>query len=72
MVWFVQTVMAVSHMHDQRMLHRDIKADNVLLKQNGMIKVADFGTSKMFDTRDMLTRTETGTPSYMCPEISQG
>ena len=72
MTWFVQIVLAIEFMHNQRTIHRDIKSENILLDKNGMIKLADFGTAKRFKTANLAqTQRAKGTPLYMCPEMFQ-
>lgn len=44
--WFVQICLALKHIHDRFILHRDIKSENVFLTQSGALKVGDFGISK--------------------------
>ncbi|XP_031552591.1 serine/threonine-protein kinase Nek11-like [Actinia tenebrosa] len=66
--WFIQIVLAVQFMHSKRVLHRDLKTRNIFLKNN-MIKLGDFGISRiLMGTSDMAT-TFTGTPYYMSPEV---
>ena len=55
-------------MHDNRMLHRDIKADNVFLKKGGMVKFGDFGFSKEFESDNLKTVAKAGAPLYNAPE----
>ncbi|XP_064908880.1 serine/threonine-protein kinase Nek3 isoform X5 [Columba livia] len=45
--WFVQMCLAVKHIHDKRVLHRDIKSKNVFLTQNGKVKLGDFGSAHL-------------------------
>ncbi|KAM7065494.1 serine/threonine-protein kinase Nek3 isoform 2-T3 [Acridotheres tristis] len=45
--WFVQMCLAVKHIHDKRVLHRDIKSKNVFLTQNGKVKLGDFGSARL-------------------------
>ena len=68
---FLQCLMAVHHVHNKHMIHRDIKSANVLLCSNGMIKLGDFGFSKMFanTVSDDVGKTFCGTPYYVAPEI---
>ncbi|KPI88263.1 protein kinase NEK family HsNEK1-like protein [Leptomonas seymouri] len=71
---FVQLVMALHYLHNRHnTLHRDIKAANVILSSNGLVKLADFGFSKPYQVPDGV-RTACmgsfcGTPQYMAPEV---
>ncbi|MDG1895998.1 MAG: serine/threonine-protein kinase [Fuerstiella sp.] len=64
------TAEALKHAHDQNMVHRDVKPDNILLTSKGVVKVADFGLVKTLDEDVALTQNDTGlgTPLYMAPE----
>ncbi|MBX9681922.1 MAG: serine/threonine protein kinase [Gemmataceae bacterium] len=61
---------ALEHAHELKMMHRDVKPDNVLLTKKGVLKVADLGLAKAQDDDMQLTKTGTGagTPIYMAPE----
>jgi serine/threonine-protein kinase len=61
---------ALKHAHDQNMIHRDIKPDNILVTSRGVVKVADFGLAKAIDEDVSMTQSGTGlgTPLYMAPE----
>ncbi len=61
---------ALKHAHDQNMIHRDIKPDNILVTSRGVVKVADFGLAKALDEDVSMTQSGTGlgTPLYMAPE----
>ncbi|KAI8479488.1 Serine/threonine-protein kinase Nek11 [Branchiostoma belcheri] len=68
MEWFIQLLLAVQHMHQRKVLHRDLKARHIFMKNN-VLKVGDFGISRiLMGTSDMAT-TFTGTPYYMSPEV---
>ncbi len=63
---------ALDHAHEKGIVHRDIKPENVLLSRDGVVKVADFGLSRLLGPDDgtRLTRTQLilGTYEYMAPE----
>ncbi len=62
---------AIDHAHHQGILHRDLRPSNVLVSDNGLVKVADFGTSRFLEIAAHGT-TVIGSPPYMAPEQFQG
>ncbi|XP_072832271.1 serine/threonine-protein kinase Nek5 isoform X2 [Vicugna pacos] len=70
--WFVQISLGLKHIHDRKILHRDIKAQNIFLSKNGMVaKLGDFGIARVLNNTMELARTCVGTPYYLSPEICQ-
>ncbi|NWR50801.1 NEK3 kinase, partial [Regulus satrapa] len=67
--WFVQMCLAVKHIHDKRVLHRDIKSKNVFLTQSGKVKLGDFGSARLLAHPMSYACTYVGTPYYVPPEI---
>eukprot|EP00929_Paragymnodinium_shiwhaense_P100938 TRINITY_DN63642_c0_g1_i1.p1 TRINITY_DN63642_c0_g1~~TRINITY_DN63642_c0_g1_i1.p1 ORF type:complete len:994 (+),score=152.25 TRINITY_DN63642_c0_g1_i1:125-3106(+) len=65
-----QCVLGLQHMHKQRILHRDIKGQNIFLTKSGTAKLGDFGIAKIFEQNEQSqAKTTIGTPSYLAPEV---
>ncbi|WVZ05040.1 hypothetical protein V8G54_018386 [Vigna mungo] len=69
--YFRQLISALKHCHSLGVFHRDLKLDNLLLDENGNLKVSDFGLSAVTGQirPDGLLHTICGTPTYVAPEI---
>jgi tetratricopeptide (TPR) repeat protein len=65
---------AMHFAHERGIIHRDLKPANVLLAEDGIPKIADFGLAKLLEREDSMTREGEilGTPSYMAPEQVRG
>jgi serine/threonine protein kinase len=60
------TVYAFEHMHERRIIYRDLKPENLLLNEGGMVKITDMGLAKFVIGK---TYTTCGTPDYFAPEL---
>jgi 5'-AMP-activated protein kinase, catalytic alpha subunit len=65
---FKQIIYGLAHCHCRSVLHRDIKLDNILLDNDGQIKLCDFGVSRVIGKKQHITE-QCGTPAYIAPEI---
>ncbi|KAG7173652.1 uncharacterized protein LOC121860174 [Homarus americanus] len=69
--WFVQLCLAIKYTHDRKILHRDIKSQNIFLTDDGKIRLGDFGIAKVLNNTSDLARTCIGTPYYLSPEMCE-
>ena len=66
--YFNQLCLAVNHCHARGVLHRDVKLENILLGQDGKIRLTDFGMAEMVRPQERLHGI-CGTPQYLAPEV---
>uniref|UniRef100_A0A3B3DN48 non-specific serine/threonine protein kinase n=1 Tax=Oryzias melastigma TaxID=30732 RepID=A0A3B3DN48_ORYME len=69
--WFVQICLALKHVHGRKILHRDIKSQNIFLTKDGTVQLGDFGIARVLNSTVELARTCIGTPYYLSPEICE-
>mmetsp|Transcript_88627 Transcript_88627/g.228589 ORF Transcript_88627/g.228589 Transcript_88627/m.228589 type:complete len:329 (-) Transcript_88627:296-1282(-) len=69
--WFTQAALALKHLHERHVLHRDLKSQNLFLTACGRLRIGDFGIAKVLDSTAAFAKTAIGTPYYLSPEICQ-
>ncbi|EAR89595.1 Serine/Threonine kinase domain protein (macronuclear) [Tetrahymena thermophila SB210] len=67
--WFTQICLALKHIHDRKIVHRDLKTQNIFLMKDNALKVGDFGIAKVLRHTRENCKTMVGTPYYISPEI---
>ena len=66
-----QLVRALYYLHSNRVTHRDMKPQNILIGANGVVKLCDFGFARAMSSNTMVLTSIKGTPLYMAPELVQ-
>jgi serine/threonine protein kinase len=64
-----QLVAGLAYLHSKSIIHRDIKGANILVSDDGVVKLADFGAAKRIIDPEQLQHTLAGTPYWMAPEV---
>ena len=67
--YFTQICLALKHCHDRKILHRDLKSQNIFMTRSGLCKLGDFGISRVLNGTNCKAHTVVGTPLYLSPEI---
>eukprot|EP01060_Flectonema_neradi_P036139 TRINITY_DN6878_c3_g1_i1.p1 TRINITY_DN6878_c3_g1~~TRINITY_DN6878_c3_g1_i1.p1 ORF type:complete len:583 (+),score=119.95 TRINITY_DN6878_c3_g1_i1:47-1795(+) len=67
-----QILLALQYMHVRRVLHRDVKAQNIFILEDGCVALGDLGIAKVLDKSQDMASTSIGTPMYMSPEVCNG
>ena len=66
---FRQIILGIKHIHSKKIVHRDIKLENILIDLNNNIKICDFGIGRILKSEKQMLYDKCGTPMYMAPEI---
>ena len=66
---FRQIIQGIKYIHSNKIVHRDIKLENILIDLNNNIKICDFGIGKILEKKNQILHDQCGTPMYMAPEI---
>lgn len=68
-IYTVQVLRGLKYLHEQGVLHRDIKGANILTTKDGQVKLADFGVAMKVNDPNFTDCNVVGTPYWMAPEI---
>eukprot|EP01028_Stygiella_incarcerata_P005906 TRINITY_DN2439_c0_g1_i1.p1 TRINITY_DN2439_c0_g1~~TRINITY_DN2439_c0_g1_i1.p1 ORF type:complete len:527 (+),score=133.82 TRINITY_DN2439_c0_g1_i1:87-1667(+) len=69
--YLIQIAQGLKHIHEKRILHRDMKPGNIFLDENENIRIGDLGLGKALGPHSIFARTGVGTPLYFSPELCQ-
>lgn len=67
--WFTQICLAIKHIHDRKIIHRDIKTQNIFMTKDSRVKLGDFGIARVLSHTREQAKTIVGTPYYLAPEL---
>ena len=66
---YYQIVNAIQYLHEHKIVHRDMKPENIMLTKDMIVKIGDFGLSKYFKSTKVKMQTNCGSPCYSAPEV---
>ncbi|KAK3239087.1 hypothetical protein CYMTET_50962 [Cymbomonas tetramitiformis] len=70
--WMIQLFLSLQYLHSKKILHRDVKSQNIFLTKQKIVMLGDFGLSKQLQHTFDMAKTPIGTPFYMAPEVMEG
>ncbi|XP_059198775.1 rhodopsin kinase GRK1-like [Centropristis striata] len=70
--YIAQIIQGLEHLHQKRIIYRDLKPENVLLDNDGNVRISDLGLAVELKEGKTLTKGYAGTPGYMAPEMLKG
>ncbi|EGC31385.1 hypothetical protein DICPUDRAFT_95528 [Dictyostelium purpureum] len=70
-VYLYQLLQGLAYLHQNKVIHRDIKCSNILITKEGVVKLADFGVASQISEETQLRFSVVGTPYWMSPEAIQ-
>ena len=65
----MQVAFALDYLHKNKILHRDVKTQNIFMIKSGLVKLGDFGIARVLSETRSKAQTVVGTPYYLSPEI---
>ena len=68
----LRTLQGLRYLHEKAILHRDIKSDNILVSEQGAVKLADFGYAIQLTSNMPMRKSKVGTVCWMAPELIKG
>jgi len=68
-VYMSQVLEGLAYLHEQGVIHRDVKGANILITKEGLVKLADFGVATKLSDAEVKEQSVVGTPYWMAPEV---